>query len=184
LNNLTAYAHDVNDMLTMRQVLALYGIEVNAHGYALCPFHNENTASMKVYERKFYCFGCGEHGDVIAFVMKSFGLPFKDALKKLNADFSLNLPIGERMTPRQARQYRRRCTQIERDKAFKRAADQLRKQEYYDLIGEYARLDRAMRELAPKTPDEPLNADFVEACQRLDYVNYLIENFDWSGGDV
>lgn len=182
MNNLTAYAHDIVNALTMRQVLAFYGFDVNAHGYALCPFHNENTASMKIYDQKYHCFGCGEHGDAIAFVMKIFGLPFKDALKKLNTDFSLNVPIGERMTPRQARQYRRRCTEIEREKTARRQAKQLRRQEYYDLVGEYARLDHAMRDLAPKTPEEPLNAEFVEACRRLEYVNYLIENFDWGGG--
>lgn len=180
MNNLTAYAHDIVSALTMRQVLTLYGVEVNAHGYALCPFHNEKTASLKVYEQKYYCFGCGAHGDVITFAMTFFDLPFKAALKKLNADFSLNLPIDERMTPRQARQYRRRCTEIEREKTARRQAEQLRRQEYYDLIGERARLDRAMRENAPKTPDEPLDAAFVEACQRLDYIDYLIENFDWS----
>ncbi|HEY9854871.1 MAG TPA: DNA primase [Stenomitos sp.] len=51
----------------------------------LCPFHGEKTPSFNVnVERKiFRCFGCGEGGDVFAFVMKQHGLGFREALKLL-----------------------------------------------------------------------------------------------------
>ncbi len=51
----------------------------------LCPFHNEKTPSFTVNEEKgfFHCFGCGVHGDVIAFVMRDEGLSFPDAEKNL-----------------------------------------------------------------------------------------------------
>jgi len=56
------------------------------HGYwqGLCPFHGEKEPSFTVYEDNFYCFGCGEHGDVIDFVMKKEGIDFKNALLKLS----------------------------------------------------------------------------------------------------
>ncbi len=41
-----------------------YGLNVRKDT-ALCPFHNEKTGSLKLYHDHFYCFGCGEHGDVI-----------------------------------------------------------------------------------------------------------------------
>lgn len=60
----------------------------------LCPFHNEKTPSFMVSEDKqlFHCFGCGEAGDVIKFIMKIENLDFIDALElladKCNMDLS------------------------------------------------------------------------------------------------
>ena len=51
----------------------------------LCPFHSEKTPSFSVSPNKrlFKCFGCGEGGDAITFVMKVEGLTFPEAAKKL-----------------------------------------------------------------------------------------------------
>jgi len=50
---------------------------------ACCPFHDEKTPSFYVVPAKgFYkCFGCGESGDVFAFLIKRLGLSFVDAVK-------------------------------------------------------------------------------------------------------
>ena len=51
----------------------------------LCPFHNEKTPSFTVNEgrRFFKCFGCGEYGDVISFLMKIEGMDFTEAVEVL-----------------------------------------------------------------------------------------------------
>lgn len=51
----------------------------------LCPFHKEKTPSFSVNADKqiFYCFGCGEGGDVIAFLMKINHMTFPEALRHL-----------------------------------------------------------------------------------------------------
>lgn len=60
----------------------------------LCPFHGEKTPSFNVNPARnmFHCFGCGASGDVIGFVMKSEGLTFPEALRKLAERFGVELP--------------------------------------------------------------------------------------------
>lgn len=51
----------------------------------LCPFHAERTPSFTVVQDKgfFHCFGCGAHGDAIAFIMRADRLDFAAAVEKL-----------------------------------------------------------------------------------------------------
>lgn len=53
----------------------------------LCPFHDERTPSFQVTPARglYYCFGCGEGGDVVDFVMKVDALAFTEAIEKLAA---------------------------------------------------------------------------------------------------
>src|SRR3954447_21944156 len=51
----------------------------------LCPFHREKSPSFNVNAEKgfFYCFGCKESGNVFDFVMKTEGLTFPEAARRL-----------------------------------------------------------------------------------------------------
>ena len=62
--------------------------------FACCPFHNEKSPSFSVNSVKqfFHCFGCGESGDAITFVMKYNGLDFIDAVKSLATGAGVNIP--------------------------------------------------------------------------------------------
>jgi DNA primase len=60
----------------------------------LCPFHSEKQPSFTVTPDKqiFYCFGCGEGGNVISFLMKHEKLSFPEAVKVLAKRASIPLP--------------------------------------------------------------------------------------------
>ena len=66
------YAH-IKQSVTTRQAAESYGIPVDSHGMAVCPFHDDRRPSMKVDET-FYCFGCGATGDVITFTAQLLGI--------------------------------------------------------------------------------------------------------------
>jgi len=63
----------------------------------LCPFHAEKTPSFMVNpaRQSFHCFGCGEGGDVLSFVMKYYNLTFPEALKHLAQRYQITLPEKE-----------------------------------------------------------------------------------------
>ena len=75
----------------------------------LCPFHNEKSPSFTVSEDKgfFHCFGCGVHGDVIGFVMRSEGLEFPQAVEKLAGEAGMQVP---RETPEERERAERQAT--------------------------------------------------------------------------
>ena len=62
--------------------------------WGCCPFHNEKTPSFSVNEEKgfYHCFGCGEHGDIISFTMKSENIDFKEAIKELADMAGIKMP--------------------------------------------------------------------------------------------
>lgn len=62
----------------------------------LCPFHNEKSPSFSVSQDKqiYKCFGCGEAGNVLTFVMKQKNLNFIDACKYLAERANIPLDFG------------------------------------------------------------------------------------------
>ena len=62
--------------------------------FGLCPFHNEKSPSFSVSGQKqmFYCFGCGEGGNVFSFIMKYENFSFLEAVKMLADRAGISLP--------------------------------------------------------------------------------------------
>ena len=63
----------------------------------LCPFHNEKTPSFTVYPENgsYYCFGCGQGGDIISFTMRAENLDYIDAVKRLADRAGLKIPEND-----------------------------------------------------------------------------------------
>lgn len=76
----------VKARVSMADVVRMYGIEISRSGFCRCPFHEERTGSMKIYDDGFHCFGCGAHGDQIEFIKRMDGCSFLEAFRILGGD--------------------------------------------------------------------------------------------------
>ncbi|MGB5952871.1 MAG: DNA primase [Ornithinimicrobium sp.] len=63
----------------------------------LCPFHDEKTPSFTVRPAAgaWHCFGCGEGGDILAFVMAIDHLSFAEAVERLAGQIGMELQYEE-----------------------------------------------------------------------------------------
>jgi DNA primase catalytic core len=61
---------DIKARLNIDTILKHYGLHPDKNNMLKCPFHADDTASMKIYPNTntFNCFGCGKNGDVIEFI--------------------------------------------------------------------------------------------------------------------
>lgn len=66
----------------------------------LCPFHDEKTPSFHVTPSKgfWYCFGCGEGGDVFSFIQKVEHSTFSESVEKLANKYNISLRYEENFT--------------------------------------------------------------------------------------
>ena len=168
-------ANEIKQRLNTKDVLTTYGIETNSKWFACCPFHNEKTASFKVYDgdRGYYCFGCGESGDVITFVQKFFNLSFSEALSKIDTDFGLNIYSERTFEDIRRSHYQQMAVKAKKERA-KREKEAL-DNEYWKAFDEWKRLDDNRRIYKPKSPDEDLHPLFVESLQKLEHQIFILE---------
>lgn len=155
----------VKTSINTREAAERYGVEVNRHGKALCPFHNDRNPSLFVDDDHYHCFACGEHGDVIDFTAKLFGLKLYEAAQKLAYDFG----ITQDKPPDKAMQEK-----LNR----KSEAQRLRENEKlcFSALMEYMKLLQERKRLyAPRSPEDDVDSRFSEACHWLSYVEYLVD---------
>ncbi len=79
----------ISEYITLKQKGSSY--------FGLCPFHNESTPSFSVSPDKqfYYCFGCGESGNVYSFIMRMENCDFPEAVKRLADRAHIALPEPE-----------------------------------------------------------------------------------------
>ncbi len=155
----------VKTSINTREAAERYGVEVNRHGKALCTFHNDRHPSLFVDDDHYYCYACGEHGDVIDFTSKLYGLSLYDTAKKLAYDFG----IMQDKPPTKA---------IQEKLNRKSEAQRLRENEklcFSALMESYKLLQEWKRSYAPRSPEDTQDDNFVEACHKLNYVEYLVD---------
>ena len=146
--------------------LIRYGIETDRKGFAKCPFHNEKTASFRVYkDGTYHCFGCGAHGDVITFVMSMQNLSFTEACEILDRDISYS---EQREIERAKRKYEQKIKRI-----------RLAVKNYWDAFDNWKLNEEIIEKFKPASPDAEPNSIFLSALNQrglLEHKLSLAEN--------
>ena len=154
----------VKNTIPVPDAAAQDGLDVSRNSMVRCPFHDDRNPSMKLNDDYFFCFGCGERGDVIDLTAALCGLNKYDAARKLAQDFGVNYEIIHPNIEVVRKKYADRKRQAEQErKIFIALTERL-----------YLLRDWIVR-FAPKSPDEELDPRFVEACHELDRVEYLVD---------
>ncbi len=145
----------IRDNLNIIDVAMDLGLKLDRNNMCCCPFHLEDSASMKLYDKnrggdnKFYCFGCGEKGDVIDLTAKMYNIPVREAAKKLNDDYKLGIVFSGRDSPAyQKREYTKQPIQ---NQGFSKNHNTTKKSfERWELVRQHEYLDRKRKKLAVK----------------------------------
>ena len=136
-------------LVTASEAAEHYGLTVNRHGMALCPFHDDHNPSMKLDER-FHCFGCGEDGDAIDFTAKYFNLSLPEAAEKLVNDFGNGAELPASPAPPKPPNPAERC--------------------YNVLLQMEVQLHRQKRLTAPQTMDDPITTEYAKNYQMYAFI--------------
>ena len=153
---------EIKRRVKIRDVLKQYGgMEPDRKGFCRCPLHNERTASFRLYEgnNSFYCYGCGQGGDVIKLYQLLRGIPtYYKAMKEINEEFRLGV-FRIKSPIQQAKEAARRVLEKEAQ-----AARIEKKRENYNTLTDYYKKLREMPLSAPVAHD-------------LAYLDRLLDRF-------
>ena len=122
----------IDDLLARADIVELIDSRVplkkaGKNYQACCPFHTEKSPSFSVSQDKqfYHCFGCGEHGNAISFLMEFDRLEFPDAVEELASLYNMEVPRDKDM--------RSPAEQMREQKAYQQ------KQDDYELMGQISR---------------------------------------------
>ena len=88
---------DLNDLKAhhpLADVVEAAGVRLRGRGrvrQGVCPFHDEHEGSFTTYEdsQRYFCFGCGDGGDVLDFIQRMEGLSLPEAIQRLGGGAGL-----------------------------------------------------------------------------------------------
>lgn len=162
------YAAAIRDAVTMEDVLSVYCPTLPRHGRRCpCPIHNGRDYNFSYDAHRYKCFVCGESGDVISFAKAVLGLPFMmDAMRRIDADFRLNLFADSSMdaeTTARVRRHRAEAEERQRENEKQIA-------EYHRLLDKWIALDTIRR-----TAD-PMSDEYADAVKNIDFIGFMLDS--------
>lgn len=157
-------------LVSARDIAELNGLQPNRSGYICCPLHREKTPSLKLYDDgSWHCFGCGKGGSSIDLEMELYDLKPLDAVRRLNDDFRLGLPLD-----RPPDKEERAAAQHRRELHDTYELFQQWRGETIDRLNECFRMSRLIQKFIEKPADLDQMSDLlVYTIQHEPYFEYL-----------
>lgn len=153
----------IKEVYSMKDILHRCNICIRRGDFCTCPFHNgDNTPSMKVYDKDYYCFACGKGGDFINFVQNYHGLSFKDACEWIS---------GEELAKSTKQQIAYAKIRREKEERRRQEGEADLKEANETLTG----LWQKYLELAPTSDTEPFPDEWTDAYNKWQYACYQQE---------
>lgn len=173
-------AEQIKERINMMDVLDVYGFHPNRAGFICCPFHEEKTPSLKAYKNhtRWHCFGCDAGGNVIDFVMRLFGLNFRQAVVRIDVDFGLCLNTGKRLTVRERHEaIKKRAERLKLVQEQKSAAYEAF-EDYLFMLEEWILCDEYIKRFAYENGAE-WSELFAYAVRKRERLGLLIDCYDF-----
>ncbi|MGI6225756.1 MAG: CHC2 zinc finger domain-containing protein [Peptococcales bacterium] len=143
-------------------------------GLAKCPFHRDYNPSLSLdfNKNKFYCHGCGAHGDQLDYVGMIYDLPLKDVLSLLSRELNIKRDQGDLQKLKQ---------QIEEEKLLRKLTKTFDEKvaNYYSLFCEIYKSLCKMIDLI----DSPEDLDRSEIVKALHWKTWWEEILDGMSGE-
>ena len=160
----------------MEDVLQQYGFPTARNGRIPCPLHNGKDNNFSYKGQYFKCFVCGEGGTVIDFVMKLFGLNFRQAVLRINSDFHLCLTSSK-----PDRAVRSAALEARREEQRREAQAE---QNFRYMAAELHYWQEAKDAFPPIRQDNDVyyHPLYVTAVKRLPYIEYWLDDYIEKGG--
>lgn len=136
-------AQAIHDTVAMDEVVRFYVPGVTPrHSRIPCPFHNGKDYNLSYTPHGYRCFVCGASGDVVGFVKDACELATRsDAMKRINQDFHLNLPIDANVDVHISAEIQKRMAEADR----KRQEIEAWESRYNALMDAWCKLDNESR---------------------------------------
>lgn len=165
-------ADKINECVTMREVMDFYSIDMHRGDFVCCPFHaGDRTASLKVYDKSWYCFGCKRGSTVVDFVKEYDRVGYRKAIENCNRYFSLNIPLGETYTILQERRAKEEIRRRKEERAAKEAEHNRLIDNYNKAFDRFAVADCTLISDLPSCIED-MTDRFANALKRYADVKY------------
>ncbi|WP_394918983.1 CHC2 zinc finger domain-containing protein [uncultured Robinsoniella sp.] len=90
----------VKSYVNMSMLMEHFNMFINQKNYAICPFHNDKSPSMQIFNGYlendgYYCRACGAGGDIFNFTMEYLNITFEESVNYVAKSFNIPLTNSE-----------------------------------------------------------------------------------------